>query len=271
MTLMSIYGIWIFREVPMDSDPLKGTGIPGLLGDTLVYSNRKQALDAWKGDKELSLPELAQTGNPDLEQGRLDSLYAKARRVYHGHKGNGNRVPQRRIVPDTATNPRDNGPVPKEGPIDVQAFFPESRDIGLSPPIEVRVLGDQRVRAGMLLRMQLMVDVPLGRDTVPKYTTFYGKVGLAPYRLLVEVGAPFGHALEVTAYDPNDGWEGLPLDGKGIDGAPARLGSDALDRVQVPGLPELRGLRNLLKRDLSKLTVTVPDRTVLELRKKQNE
>lgn len=137
---------------------------------------------------------------------------------------------------------------------------------GIGMGILAYVDGDQVLRDGHRLDLRLGQDFEYHGVSVPKNTRIYGFVMLRPNRVMVNL-ARFGDLeLSLKAHDLQDGKEGIYVENH-LNGEVMERGLDeTLGEVNVPGLPQIGGLKRILQRHNRAIKVEVKDNYQLLLK-----
>lgn len=286
--------IYSILTLGKDKDPdLKANQLPlPKLGEgKKQYQTRLEALEDLKEEREVNAPSiyderlLDSTGlyDPQLmdkEKRRIiDSIYSRGRIDY----GEGTyRQSDIKILAVPEKVQKDTLPPKKVKEVAVMA-----RELGLehqlffaSDPMEhsgqlkgsldrvllVRVDGTQSVRKDFRLRMRLMEDVVVQGRRFPRNTPLYGFVSFKPNRALLHIEHIAGQPVDFKAFDLGDGSEGIYIENSFRAEATQKVVGDAVDDINIGGLPQLRGIKQLFQRDNRLVKVTVMDNYQLILK-----
>ncbi|WP_170283948.1 conjugative transposon protein TraM [Flagellimonas olearia] len=126
--------------------------------------------------------------------------------------------------------------------------------------------GAQTVRGGHRLVLRLAEDVQINGRIVTKGTRFYGFVKMRPNRVMVDIAKLGDHIVTIKAHDLQDGQEGLYMENY-IKGELMETSRDgALKEVNLPGLPQLGGIKRIFQRNNSAVKVFVMDQYQIVLK-----
>nr|WP_292968761.1 conjugative transposon protein TraM [Allomuricauda sp.] len=276
--LASLCGFIVLYALSMDRGPKDGQlqrpGVPELEGEPKEYGSKLEAVDAIREERERPKPGLygegpvGPTGTHDpLWQERerrriVDSIYREGRIDY----GKGSyRRPKREAGVDTKAG--TPAPAPSPEPIDFSkahtAFFgsdPIRRD-SVHPPVAILAMvnGEQRVRAGDRLELRLGEDVELGGRVFPRNTLLYGLVSLGPNRVYVSIDQIGRHPVGWKAHDLLDGREGIYVEHGYREEAAREVLDDAVRDINLPGMPQLGGIKRVFQRSNRMVRATIHD------------
>jgi len=137
---------------------------------------------------------------------------------------------------------------------------------GIGMGILAYVDGDQVLRDGHRLDLRLGQDIEYHGVSLPKNTRIYGFVKLRPNRILVNL-ARFGDLeLALKAHDLQDGQEGIYVENH-LNGEAMERGLDeTLGEINVPGLPQIGGLKRMFQRHNRAIKVDIKDNYKLLLK-----
>jgi len=267
--------------------------VPELGEEQEQYKTKLEALDAIKEDRQTNAPSiydetlLDSTGvyYPDLMEKKkmriIDSIYNEGRidyseGTYRKPKAEkvilGNARPD--SIPSTKENEtKDPSIAVKELGLEHQLFFASNP---MEQPMEVtgttdaqilvRVDGTQTVRQHYRLRMRLMEEAKINGTVIPRNTAIYGFVSFKPNRVLIAIDH-IGHSpVTLAAYDFEDGGEGIYVVNSFRAEAGREVVGDAIDGINIGGVPQVRGIKSLFQRDNRLVKVTIMDNYQLILK-----
>ncbi|MBW8200647.1 conjugative transposon protein TraM [Flagellimonas abyssi] len=266
-------------ELNMDQIPL-----PDLEESPKAYESKLEALEAIKEEREITAPPMYPEHmvddkgyfNPDYmeyeKQRIIDSIYVAAQDAP---------LPPKRATTLPVSKPKrenpilsDSAPITKnietnELALEHRLFFasdPESNaDFSMATPT-VRVNGNQQIREGQRLDLMLTSAITINGTHLPKYSHVYGFVKIRPNRVLVEVSQIDNHPVSLKAYDLQDGMEGIYVENH-LRGAIVNQGLDETMReVNIPGVPQLGGIKSLFRKDNRTIKVDIPNNYQLILK-----
>lgn len=260
--------------------------IPELEEEQEQYKTKLEALDAIKEERQINAPSiydenlLDSTGvyDPDLMEKKririIDSIYKEGRIDYS--QGTYREPPtvkvplgkrEADIIPTTDENHVEDQSIEmKELGLEHQLFFasnPMEQPLlvnGITDAqILVRVDGTQTVRQYYRLRMRLMEDALINGTVIPRNTAIYGFVGFKPNRVLIAIDH-MGHSpVTLAAYDFQDGGEGIYVVNSFRAEAGREVVGNAIDDINIGGVPQVRGIKALFQRDNRLVKVTIMD------------
>jgi len=277
---ITVYSLLTFGK---DKEPALNTDqipLPDLEESPKVYESKLEALEAIKEERETTAPPMYPEHmvddkgyfNPDYmeyeKQRIIDSIYM-AKRDRHKPP----LPPEQPMVP-TTPKPEINIPIvfdsisvtknidTKALGLEHQLFFaskPKPTSILPNETPIVRVNGNQQIREGQRLDLMLTSAITINGTHLPKYSHVYGFVKIRPNRVLVEVSQIDDHPISLKAYDLQDGMEGIYVENH-LRGAIVNQGLDETIReVNIPGVPQLGGIKSLFRKDNRAIKVGIPD------------
>ncbi|WP_418502071.1 conjugative transposon protein TraM [Flagellimonas sp.] len=126
--------------------------------------------------------------------------------------------------------------------------------------------GDQIIRDGHRLELRLGQDIQLGGLKIEANTRIYGFVKIRPNRVMVDLAAFGSNGILWKAHDLQDGQEGIYVENH-IKGEVVERGLDeTLREVNVPGLPQIGGLKRIFQRHNRAIKVGITDKYQLVLK-----
>ncbi|NDV15792.1 conjugative transposon protein TraM [Muricauda sp. TY007] len=279
------YSILTFRK---KEDPeVKDNQVPvPKLGDgQKQYKSKLEALDALKEEREVNAPSvyderlLDSTGTydpdlPDKEKMRIiDSIYAQGKIDYtektyrHAPSTSGTvpkPIPMDMVPKKVKIKQREI--VAKEIGLEHQLFFasdpnenPLATSLNTDSKLSVRVDGTQTVKQHYRLRMRLNHPAKISGKLVPRNTLIYGFVSFKPNRTLITIEHIDNRPITFGAYDLADGSEGIYIENSFREEVQRQVVGDVVDDVNVPGVPQVSGIKQLFRRNNRQVKVTVLD------------
>jgi hypothetical protein len=262
--------------------------MPDLEENQEVYESKMEALDALNEQRERTAPQIYPDHmvddkgyiNPDYmeyeKQRIIDSVYSSGNLSYH----------QEPIPPldTTATSEPKTVPAQNEAPIpdssisaeelalEHQLFFasqPKALKGEIHSSILVEVDGKQVLRKNSRIRLRLVEPTMINGHRFPKYTVLFGTVRFRPNRTLLAITQIDHVPLQWEAFDLQDGLAGLYLENSLREEATQEVMDDMVQDINIAGLPQVRGLKNVFQRSQRKQKVTVLDGHRLLLKPKQ--
>ena len=258
--------------------------LPQWEGADAPFESKIEALDAMKEDRPTPLapspyPEhmIDEKGyfNPDYmeyEKYRIiDSIYARE---------DFQREPAYLQTPPEESSDGDESAAPTPTPaarnsqelaLEHQLFFAAHH-----APTEgvfaarAQITGTQVLRAQSRVRLTTTdrpADTPGG---LPSGTTLWGRVSFGANRVFIRLLHPTDPTLTLEAYDLQDGLRGLYLENSFKGEAANEVLQDVIQDVNIAGLPQINGIKNVFRRSGQKVKVTVLDGHGLILKSKSN-
>lgn len=267
--------------------------VPELGEEQEQYKTKLEALDAIKEERQTNAPSiydeslLDSTGvyDPDLMEKKrmriIDSIYKEGRIDYSegtyrnpktGKVALGN---TKRDTASTTKKVDDKDPSieVKELGLEHQLFFasdPKEQHLEINgttdAQILVRVDGTQTVRQHYRLRMRLSEDAVIHGTVFPRNTAIYGFVSFKPNRAIIAINNIEHRPVRLAAYDFQDGGEGIYVVNSFRAEAGREVVGDAIDDINIGGVPQVRGIKSLFQRDNRQVKVTVMDNYQLILK-----
>ncbi|MFS4418568.1 conjugative transposon protein TraM [Maribacter sp. 2307ULW6-5] len=240
------------------------------------FESKKAALDAIKNEQERTPPSLYDEHmiddkgyfNPDYMQFEkhriIDSIYALPN--FRGAPS-GSNVATPQNTPSTEDQV-DGKEVEKlisrnsqEIGLDHQQFFSTAPNFKTTEKsrIHVRVLGDQVLKKNSRIQLQLVQKVILNGHEIPRNTSVWGRVNFGPNRVFISVVHINHHPVVLEAMDQSDGLTGIYVENSFRSEATQEVLDGVVQDVNVPGLPQINGLRRVFQRSSRSVKVTVLD------------
>lgn len=277
---ITIYSLLTFGKDKQEELDLNDLPLPDLEDASVEYESKLEAVEAIKAEHETTVPSIYPEHmvddkgyfNPDYmefeKQRIIDSIFKEGQ-----DKNNRSLHPNQSIAPATP-KPENEIPIisdsiPVSKGIDTKAlglehqlFFaskPRSNSKWFNEIPVVRVNGNQQIREGQRLDLLLISNTTFNGIHLPKYTRVYGFAKIRPNRVLVEVFQIGDHPIALKAYDLQDGMEGIYVENH-LKGAIVNQGLDETIReVNIPGVPQLGGIKNLFRKDNRAIKVEIPN------------
>jgi hypothetical protein len=148
---------------------------------------------------------------------------------------------------------------PQDIALEHQLFFASNPQDAIEITMEVRVDGTQTVRDGQRLALRLVKEEVINGQTIPRNTRIFGFVKIRPNRIQVDISMPLRESVQFVAHDLQDGREGIYIENRLF----GEVKTDALDgmigQVNLPGVPQINGIRRIFQRNNQRVKVTVLD------------
>lgn len=268
-----------------DLENLDQVQVPQLTEEKKNYSSKIDALNDLKEVRERQVPSIYSDElldslgvyDPFLEEKEkewaVDSIYTYGRFDYEegGYRtedtGEDTEVVQQ---PENITTPETDF---KE---QHSVFFRSAPVVSLAQPttanVEVvngflaEVNGDQQVRINDRLELILGEDIRVGEKEFLKNTLIYGFVNLEPNRVLLKITHINDHPVKLKAYDLQDGNEGIYIEHSFRSDARREVLDDVVQDINIAGLPQLGGIKNIFRRNNRNIRVNIYDQYQLLLK-----
>lgn len=299
LCIVLFIGAYAFVALGEDDNPdIKNSQVPVPQleeGSQKEYQSKMEALEGLKEERQVNAPSvyderlLDSTGryDPDLmdkEKMRIiDSIYSQGRidyteRTYRQPKSNLVTL-QKPIEKDTvskAETEKELTVAAKELGLEHQLFFasapkenPLINSHNTDDRILVRVDGTQTIKQHYRLRMRLLKPALINGQQIPKNTLVYGFVSFKPNRTMLNIEHIASQAVAFEAYDLADGSEGIYIENSFREDVRRQVVGDVVDDIEVPGVPQVSGIKQLFRRSNRQVKVTVMDDYQLLLKLKQ--
>lgn len=272
-----LYAVSLNKET--EEPEMKQPKVPELRDVLEEYGSKLEAVDAIKEERETPKPSLygkidsMGAYDPLLEERErqriVDSIYREGR-IDYGEETY--RKPQRMVRKREDTIPnRPDPPIEQEPePIDLSKahrdFFDHNiTDTNTNPPMVV-VNGEQTVRANHRLELRLKEAMELDGRYFERNTLLYGFVSFRANRVLVAIDHIGPYPVNLKAYDLLDGGEGIYVENNYREEATQELLDDAIQDINVPGVPQLSGIKQVFRRSNRTVKVTIHDQYQLILK-----
>ena len=264
---------------------LQNTKVPELRDAPKQYTSKLEALEAIKEEREFTKPSLYGESlidsmgryDPALEtrerQRIVDSIY-KYGRIDYGEGGYREPREIKISTRDEAPVATETDPLPKKRPNDLSeahaSFFGERPNGKEKPGPTISVLalvnGQQTVKSNSRLELRLGEDLVLEGRTVKKNSLVYGFVGFRANRVFVSLDHIGQTAVSLRAYDLLDGGAGIYVENSYREEAQREVSDDVVQDINISGVPQLGGIKQLLRRSNRTVKVTVHDQYRLQLK-----
>ncbi|MCX2679854.1 conjugative transposon protein TraM [Galbibacter sp. EGI 63066] len=185
-------------------------------------------------------------------------------------------TPNRVKKDTTAITEKEKEVAAKELGLEHQLFFasdpkenPITNSHNTDARIFVRVDGTQTVKKDFRLRLRLLKGATIYGHYFPKNTPIYGFVSFKPNRTMITIGHIAQEPVKLRAYDLEDDSEGIYIENSFHADARQQLVGDVVDDINVAGVPQVSGIKQLFRRNNRNVKVTVMDGYQLILKPKQ--
>lgn len=266
-----------------DQEPelLKETQVPELEDDPEIYRSKLDAINALKEERESTAPsvynELLMDSlgyfdpeyREDQKQRIIDSIYASARINYDtdtyyepADKEEPRSYPEKDSRLDSIERTQTRKVEVQELGLEHQLFFAArpkmaSSAVAAIESIPVVVNGDQVVKANSRLRLRTTEATVYQGRTIPKNTHMFGFVSFQPNRVMIRIESIDQQPVDLEAFDLQDSKEGIYVENNFRAEATREVLDDVLQEVNIPGVPQVGGVGQILRRGNRTVKVTV--------------
>jgi len=275
------YGITLSRE-DQPEEKLTQTEIPVLEQEQLEYESKLDALNDLKKVNPQTAPSIYDENlldslgyyNPQYaeqeKQRVVDSIYRANKKLYNAQESKTSiRTSNQKAIPaEPTTEIRDQEleVISQELGLAHQLFFaaatstslkataldPENEDV-----VQAVVDGDQVVKANTRIQLRLVEAITIKGTRIPKNTKVFGTISFQPNRALIKIEQINNHPVVLEAFDLQDGLEGIYVENNFRAQANREVMDDVLQDINIPSLPQVSGISQLLRRDNRNVKVTV--------------
>ena len=287
---ITVYSLLTFgkdKKTELEPDRIP---MPDLEENQKAYGSKMEALDAIKEEREPTAPQIYPDHmvdgkgyfNPDYleyeKQHIIDSIYRL--KTFNGERNplqiKEEEPPSSRL--EISSEDNDVGELeklasPQELALEHQLFFasnPMENEILISENtdtfIYVRVDGTQTVRSNCRLEMRLTKEAIINGTSFPKNTPIYGFVGFKPNRTIIEIESINHRPVKLNAFDLQNGSEGIYIKNSFRAEARQEVVGDIMDDINIAGVPQVRGIKHMFRRNNRTVKVTVTDNYQLILK-----
>ncbi len=263
--------------------------VPKLEDEQKAYDSKLEALDDLKEVRQTNAPSiyderlLDSTGLYDqdlLNKTKMrivDSIYNEGR-ISYSDKTIRTPKPIERHKPvkrDSILkkNIEENEIQTKELALEHQLFFASNPSKNASQNfkhtdslIYARVDGTQTVLANYRLLMRLIKAAKIGNHILPKNTAVYGFVSFKPNRTIINIEHIQHKPVKLKAFDFQDGSEGIYIENSFRAQASQEVIEDVVNDINIAGVPQVSGVKNIFQRNNRNVRVTVADNYKLILK-----
>lgn len=263
--------------------------IPELEGDQKEYQSKLEAIDDLKEVRQTNAPSiyderlLDSTGmyDPDLLDKQkmriVDSIYNEGRISYSDRSF---RISKDNIQPKInqkdsliEIEKEENDITSKELGLEHQLFFASNpleneklNSQNTDVTIHVRVDGTQTVRTNYRLQMRLTKSALINNILIPKNAPIYGFVSFKPNRTIINIENVNHLPVKLKAFDLQDGSEGIYAENSFRAEARQEVVGDIVDDINIVGVPQVSGIKQIFQRNNRTVKVTVTDNYKLILK-----
>ncbi|MDG1573298.1 conjugative transposon protein TraM [Robiginitalea sp. M366] len=268
------YGYTLWGEASSD-EPLAKPTLPRWEDTEATFKTKLEAVDAIAPEREARVlpspyPEhmIDEKGyfNPDYmeyEKSRIiDSIYARGALSKKS-------IPRLTPAEPPLSDPKPRTPeIPTPTPeIEWQKFAVEHQLFFAADPnaeqpqsrILARILDVQTVRKDSRVCVEIGQPIPWGDVHIESGTRAWGIASFGSNRLFITLSDLNGHPIEWEAYDLQDGLRGIYLENSFRAEAGNQVLGEVAEDISLPGVPQLRGLKNVFRRRQQNPKVTLLD------------
>jgi len=273
------YSMLLMGDDDTESDNLEQYLIPDISDNQKEYTSKLDAINDLKKVRENNAPSIYDEKlidslgfyDPDLpekEKERIvDSIYNAGNIIYSDRnyssiKAKRNITKKPKI--DSATDQREQKIKVKELGLEHQLFFAAAPKPNVSDnsgttdkAIYVVVDGSQVVQSNSRIRMRLIKDAIINDKRIAKNTPIYGFISFQPNQVLISIEAINYAPTSLKAFDLQDGSEGIYIENNFRAEVTSEVVDDVLQDINIPSVPQVSGIRKLLKQKNRNLKVTV--------------
>ena len=285
------YSIMVMGDDGGETENLRQTLIPALEEKQKKYDSKLEAINDLKEVRETNAPSIYNeklidslgfydVDLPEREKERIvDSIYSagkiKYSEVSYQNIGSKRSTTKKVIEVDSAEIRREQQIDAKAMGLEHQLFFaasPLPNDISnfehTDENIYVVVDGDQVVKSNSRLRMRLTKTAMINNKKMPKNTLVFGFISFQSNRALIDIENINHHPTKLKAFDLQDGSEGIYVENNFRAEATTEVLDDVIGDINIPSVPEVRGITKVLKRNNRNVKVTVLNNYKLILKPK---
>jgi len=281
LVFIVLYAMSLNKET--EEPELKQPKVPELKDMPEEYGSKLEAVDGIKEQREAPKPSLYREGHIDSmgkyapllgekeRQRIVDSIYQEGRidygeRTYRKPK----KIPLKNENLTTPKLHRDS--TQETEPIDFskahEKFFDHnSSDTNTKPPIAVAMVnGEQTVRSKNRLELRLKEAVELNGRRFDRNTLLYGFASFRANRVFVTIDHIGPYPVNLKAYDLLDGGEGIYVENSYREEATREVLDDVVQDLNLPGVPQVSGIKQVFRRSNRTVKVTIHDQYQLILK-----
>ena len=263
--------------------------VPALKEENKNYSSKLDALDDLKEERRSDPPSMYSEKlldslgvfDPALEEKNrervVDSIYRYGN-INYEEESWGDEITEEEISNEEAVKTGEQVVVPlvvtQDFSVVHRNFFrplPEKANIkeniaGSDTSILAMVHGNQVVRANDRLELILAADTRIRDQIFPKNTLLYGFVAIQANRVHIKITHINSRAVKLKAFDLQDSNEGIYVENRLRADATREVLDDVIQDVNIAGLPQISGIKDIFRRNNRNLKVTVMDQYQLILK-----
>ncbi|MFC4689958.1 conjugative transposon protein TraM [Dokdonia genika] len=263
------YSMLLMGDDDTDAENLDQYLVPAISDDQKEYTSKLDAINDLKKVRENNAPSIYDEKlidslgfyDPDLpekEKERIvDSIYNAGRITYSDksyHNLKSSIKPTINPMIDSSEFKRELKIEAKELGLEHQLFFAAApmpndlKNLGHTDSnIYVTVDGNQVVKPNSRLRMRLTKEATINNKAIAKNTSIYGFISFQPNRALITIENINHTPTSLKAYDLQDGSEGIYVENNFRAEVTNEVVDDVLQDINIPSVPQVGGITNLLK------------------------
>lgn len=262
---LSAYTMSMFSEDESEeASALQNTFIPELDNDVEDYNSRLQAVDdEVKPITSNIMPDMYKDKKAERQR-IIDSIYANGQMKYEKPKTTTTAAPQKKwsdIKKEVTTETeKEHDEFFTRLPDDAGLYDTNNTPEMVKATdsiILAEVNGDQKVRANGRVEMRLLQDAIINGKAYDKNTYVYGFVQFGPNRCFIQINHIMRKPISLEVYDFQDGGRGLHVLNSFTQDASSQVLDESVGRINIPGLPQVRGIQNIFRRNNRRVKVTV--------------
>ena len=135
-----------------------------------------------------------------------------------------------------------------------------------TPTLNVIVDRKEVLRVNDRIEMRTQHDVTIEGYFIPRNTQLFGIVSFKPNRVLLEIENIKNIPFAFKAYDYRDNLEGIYIKNSFREELRQQVLGDVIDDINVPGIPQVSGVKKIFQRSNRQVKVTVNNNYVLTLK-----
>jgi hypothetical protein len=285
------YSILTFGGDKDEQDELLQPLVPTLETVKDDYTSRLDAVDDLKEVRETNAPSiydekyLDSTGvyDPDFmekEKIRLvDSIYTNSQIDYSTGTYKKPNLVKENVISTVTEKEKENQKKEeaealrieaKEMALEQQLFFASNPLLNAvddsTPSVNVIVDRKEVLRVNDRIEMRTQHDVTIEGYFIPRNTRLFGIVSFKPNRVLLEIENIKNIPFAFKAYDYRDNLEGIYIKNSFREELRQQVLGDVIDDINVPGIPQVSGVKKIFQRSNRQVKVTVNNNYVLTLK-----
>eukprot|EP00521_Asterionellopsis_glacialis_P020715 CAMPEP_0195311748 /NCGR_PEP_ID=MMETSP0708-20121125/805_1 /TAXON_ID=33640 /ORGANISM="Asterionellopsis glacialis, Strain CCMP134" /LENGTH=313 /DNA_ID=CAMNT_0040376251 /DNA_START=986 /DNA_END=1927 /DNA_ORIENTATION=- len=285
------YSLLTFGGDKDEQDELLQPLVPTLETVKDDYTSRLDAVDDLKEVRETNAPSiydekyLDSTGvyDPDFMEKKkirlVDSIYTNSQIDYSTGTYKKPNLVKENVISTVTEKEKENQKKEeaealrieaKEMALEQQLFFasnplPNAVDDS-TPSVNVIVDRKEVLRVNDRIEMRTQHNVTIEGYFIPRNTRLFGIVSFKPNRVLLEIENIKNIPFAFKAYDYRDNLEGIYIKNSFREELRQQVLGDVIDDINVPGIPQVSGVKKIFQRSNRQVKVTVNNNYVLTLK-----